>query len=91
MQIEVQKRKEYEYVCSYFRKFFVDNVMTREEERRKDYFYFIIRFKDRKRLLIKNALYKTIFENLVEKTEYENTEEFTRELPNLEGFIKIYI
>ena len=46
MQIEVQKRKEYEYVCSYFRKFFVDNVMTREEERRKEYFYFIIRFKD---------------------------------------------
>lgn len=37
MQIEVLKRKEYEYYCEYFRKYFMENIVFIEEERRKEY------------------------------------------------------
>jgi hypothetical protein len=35
MQAEVEKRKEYEFICDYYRKYFIDNILTKEEDRRK--------------------------------------------------------
>lgn len=35
MQVEVMKRKEYEFVCLYYQNLFIDQIMNREEERRK--------------------------------------------------------
>jgi hypothetical protein len=36
MQTEVIKRKEYEYYCDYYRKYYMENIVSREEERRKE-------------------------------------------------------